>query len=367
MNMTENSQSIHQPRIMLVTGGAGFIGSNFIRHQLSRHDRLSVINLDALTYAGTPANLEDVFRDYGNERYNLVEGDICDTGLVSGLLSDRDIDTIVNFAAESHVDRSITGPAAFIRTNIEGTFNLLDCAHRVWNDRKDVRFHHISTDEVFGSLGKTGHFTEETPYDPSSPYSASKSSADHLVRAWTRTYGLPATITNCSNNFGPYHFPEKLVPLMIMNAIEGKKMPVYGDGNNVRDWLYVDNHCDAVDLVIRRARSGMSYNVGGGNEWANIDLINLICDILQELRPRESGHYKDLITFVQDRPGHDRRYAIDSSRIKEDLGWQARVPFRKAMRMTIQWHLDNQDWVERIKREKYSGERLGLNRRQHAL
>jgi dTDP-glucose 4,6-dehydratase len=360
MKMPDRNNPVHRPRIMLVTGGAGFIGSNFIRHQLSNHDDLSVVNLDALTYAGTLANLEDVSRDYREQRYRFVEGDICDTAIVTSLLKDENVDTLVNFAAESHVDRSITGPAAFIRTNIQGTFNLLDCACRVWDGRSDVRFHHISTDEVYGSLGETGFFTEDTPYDPSSPYSASKSAADHLVRAWTRTYRLPATLTNCSNNFGPYHFPEKLIPLMIMNAVEGMPLPVYGDGKNVRDWLFVDNHCDALDLVIRHAEPGSSYNIGGGNEWTNIDLVLLVCDILQELRPPETGHYRDLVTFVEDRPGHDRRYAIDASRIRNDLAWEPRIPFRDAMELTIKWCLENQDWIDRIRREKYSGERLGL-------
>jgi dTDP-glucose 4,6-dehydratase len=345
---------------MLVTGGAGFIGSNFVRFSLANDEELHLINLDALTYAGHLANLEGVDEAYGG-RYTFVHADIRDTDTVRRLFSDYDIDTIVHLAAESHVDRSIDGPLDFIDTNIRGTANLLEAARSSWRARKDVRFHHVSTDEVFGSLGEDGLFSETTPYDPSSPYSASKAAADHLVRAWHRTYGLPITLSNCSNNYGPYQFPEKLIPLMILNATAGKKLPVYGEGANVRDWLHVEDHCRALDLIIRRGRDGRTYNVGGDNEHTNLDVVRELCAVLDELRPRAQGAYEGLIEFVTDRPGHDLRYAIDADRIATELSWQPTFDFRAGLRATVEWYLDNREWCEEVMRDRYSGERLGLN------
>ena len=347
----------HHPQRMLVTGGAGFIGGNFVRLALAGDKALRIVNLDALTYAGNRGSLIDVEHNHG-ARHRFVHGDIGDQSLVERLLAEESIDTLVNFAAESHVDRSIDGPAAFVQTNVTGTLALLQAARAVWGQRQDVRFHHVSTDEVYGSLGPTGLFTEDTPYDPSSPYSASKAASDHLVRAWRRTYGLPVSISNCSNNYGPYQFPEKLIPLMIANALAARPLPVYGDGRNVRDWLYVDDHCRAIDLVIRRGAPGCTYNIGGHNEWANIDIVHLVCDLLDELRP-VSGSRRRLITFVKDRPGHDRRYAIDASRIDRDLGWRPRETFATGLRATVDWYLANQAWVADITSGRYRLERLG--------
>ena len=349
----------HKPSVVLATGGAGFIGCNFVRYLLTSDDSVRVINYDALTYAGSAANLEGLQAAHGG-RYRFVHADICDEEAVAEVFADEQIDTVVHLAAESHVDRSINAPGAFLRTNITGTYVLLQAARAAWGDRTDVRFHHVSTDEVYGSLGQDGRFVETTPYDPSSPYSASKAASDHLVRAWGRTYGLPVTISNCSNNYGPYQFPEKLLPLMICNALAGKPLPVYGDGKNVRDWLFVGDHCGALDTIVRRGRPGATYNVGGHNEWANIDIVNLLCDQLQEIRPPAEGHYRDLITFVQDRPGHDRRYAIDASLIADELGWTPRHKFEGGLQETIEWYLANGDWIEEIRRTKYAGQRLGI-------
>ncbi|MDP6634047.1 MAG: dTDP-glucose 4,6-dehydratase [Phycisphaerae bacterium] len=349
----------HKPSVVLVTGGAGFIGCNFVRHLLSSDESLRVINYDALTYAGSQANLAGLQTEHA-DRYRFVHADIRDEDAVSEVFAGEPIDTIVHLAAESHVDRSINAPGEFLSTNITGTYVLLQAARKAWSDRADVRFHHVSTDEVYGSLGSEGLFTETTPYDPSSPYSASKAASDHLVRAWCRTYGLPVTISNCSNNYGPYQFPEKLLPLMITNALAGKPLPVYGDGKNVRDWLFVEDHCSALDTIVRRGKPGATYNVGGCNEWANIDIVNLLCDQLQDIVPPDHGHYRDLITFVTDRPGHDRRYAIDASLIESELGWTPQHQFEGGLRETIEWHLANEDWIEEIRRTKYAGQRLGV-------
>lgn len=349
----------HTPRSILVTGGAGFIGSNLVRHLLDTDPTIRVVNLDALTYAGVRENLADVDARHG-ARHRFVHGDICDAGLVGRLFTEHAFDTVIHLAAESHVDRSIDGPAAFVQTNVIGTMVLLQAARAAWKGRRDVRFHHVSTDEVYGSLGVTGLFTEDTPYDPSSPYSASKAASDHLVRAWHRTFALPATITNCSNNYGPWHFPEKLIPLMIANALAGKPLPVYGDGRQIRDWLYVIDHCRAIETVVRRGAPGRTYNVGGHNEWANIDIVHLLCDTLDAKQPDPAGSYRRLITFVADRPGHDRRYAIDASRIEHELGWRPADTFQTGLAKTIDWYLENQTWVATLQTRRYAGNRLGL-------
>lgn len=359
MTMKKAYSETFQPEVMLVTGGAGFIGCNFIRLLDQEYPGLRIINLDKLTYAGSLSNL-DGLSSAQNGRYRFVQGDICDSVLLQRLFTEEAIDTVVHFAAESHVDRSISGPGEFIRTNIEGTCCLLQAVRTAWNGRKDVRFHHVSTDEVYGSLGNTGFFTEETSYDPSSPYSASKAASDHLVRAWNRTFGLPVTISNCSNNYGPYQFPEKLLPLMITKALNGEPLPVYGSGTNIRDWLYVGDHCRAIDLIVRRGMPGRTYNIGGCNEWTNIDVVHLLCDILMELRPKASGNYREQITFVQDRPGHDQRYAIDASRISKELGWEPAHTFQAGLRATIEWYLESSDWLQKIHAEKYNGARLGV-------
>jgi dTDP-glucose 4,6-dehydratase len=354
------SQANHQPRTMLVTGGAGFIGSNFVRFALANDSDLHLINVDALTYAGHLASLRGVDETHG-ARYTFVRADIRDVDTVRELFSDYDVDTIVHLAAESHVDRSIDGPIDFIDTNIRGTANLLEAARSSWKDRDDVRFHHVSTDEVFGSLGDEGAFSETTPYDPSSPYSASKAAADHLVRAWHRTYGLPVTLSNCSNNYGPYQFPEKLIPLMILNAAAGKNLPVYGEGANVRDWLHVEDHCRALDLIIRRGQTGRTYNVGGHNERNNLEVVRGLCAILDDLRPRSQDGYDSLIEFVPDRPGHDLRYAIDADRISSELGWKPTFDFESGLKATVRWYLDNQEWCDEVMKDRYDGSRLGLN------
>ncbi len=350
---------------ILVTGGAGFIGVNFIRYILEKTDfGGKVVNLDKLTYAGNLKSLLDIEGRFGGDRYVFEEGDICDFGKVMQVFERHGIDLVVHFAAESHVDRSIYGPKDFIETNVTGTFNLLEAARRSWGERKDVRFHLVSTDEVYGSLGETGFFFETTPYDPRSPYSASKAASDHLVRAYFHTYGLPVSISNCSNNYGPYQFPEKLVPLMILNAVEGKPLPVYGDGKNVRDWLYVEDHCEAVWAIINRGRAGETYNVGGECEKQNIEVVNSICEMLEELHPvkdnplirKPSGsvkHYRELITFVGDRPGHDRRYAINCDKIKRELGWSRKHDFEDALRSTVRWYLDNIQWVDDVRSGEY--------------
>ena len=343
----------------LVTGGCGFIGSNYIRTVLDREEDLHVVNLDKLTYAGNIQNLDGI----SSNNLTIVKGDICDVDLVNSLFEKHKFDTVVHFAAESHVDRSIEGPAEFIQTNVVGTLNLLEQSRIFINktNNDNFRFLHDSTDEVYGSLGDDGKFLETTPYDPSSPYSASKAGSDHLVRAWNRTFGLPTLITNCSNNYGSYQFPEKLVPLMIINCLQGNPLPVYGKGENVRDWLFVGDHCDAIHTVLAKGEMGETYNIGGNNEIKNIDVVTIICSLLDEISPRENGSsYSDLITFVKDRPGHDFRYAIDAGKIRNDLGWSPNESFETGIRKTIHWYLDNQNWWKAIQDNNYRQERLGV-------
>ena len=345
---------------LLVTGGAGFIGSCFVLASVAAGHK--VVNLDKLTYAG---NLDNLTSLAGNPGHVFVEGDICDRPLVASLLTEHRVDAIVNFAAESHVDRSIDGPGEFFRTNVNGTFELLEAARAyvVGGAPEGFRFLHVSTDEVFGSLGPTGLFTEESPYAPNSPYSASKASADHIVRAYHHTYGLATLTTNCSNNYGPRQFPEKLVPLMIANALEGKPLPVYGDGQNVRDWLYVEDHVTAILRVLEAGKPGETYNVGGHNEIKNLEVVHTLCDLLEELAPRAAGAkpYRELVTFVKDRPGHDRRYAIDAGKIERELGWTPAHTFVTGFRATVAWYLANRSWCARIQQGLYRGERLGLS------
>ena len=349
---------------ILVTGGAGFIGSALIRHLIQNTEH-EVLNLDKLTYAG---NLESLTPVDDNPRYRFVQGDIGDSECVAAILAEFQPDAIMHLAAESHVDRSIDGPAAFIQTNIVGTYSLLESTRAYWlvlsAERKAAfRFHHISTDEVYGDLhGVDDLFTETTPYAPSSPYSASKAASDHLVRAWQRTYGLPVLLTNCSNNYGPYHFPEKLIPLMILNALAGKPLPVYGNGQQVRDWLYVEDHARALLKVVSEGKVGETYNIGGHNEQKNLDVVRAICALLEELAPQKPAgitHYEDLITYVQDRPGHDQRYAIDAGKIERELGWIPQETFETGLRKTVQWYLDNLDWCRRVQDGSYQGQRLG--------
>jgi len=346
-------------RRIIVTGGAGFIGSALCRHLV--RIGAEVLNLDKLTYAGNLASLTEI----GNApNYRFAKADICDATAVTELIEDFQPDQVMHLAAESHVDRSIAGAGAFIQTNVVGTFVLLDAARRYWSvlkggKRDAFRFLHVSTDEVFGSLEGEGLFTEQTAYDPSSPYSASKAAADHLVSAWTRTYGFPGIISNCSNNYGPYHFPEKLIPLVILNALHGKPLPIYGAGSNIRDWLYVDDHALALDLVISRGRVGEKYNVGGRNERTNLDVVTAICAILDRIRPAGAPHAR-LITHVADRPGHDRRYAIDASKLENELGWRARETFDTGIEKTVAWYLANEWWWRPLRDKIYSGERLGL-------
>jgi dTDP-glucose 4,6-dehydratase len=339
---------------ILVTGGSGFIGSNFI-HWLLRQDGFSgkVVNLDALTYAGNPESLADIDAAFGGSRYSFVKGDIGDRVLVEKVFADYGIDTVVHFAAESHVDRSILGPEAFIKTNVFGTYTLLDVARMTWGTREDVLFHHVSTDEVYGSLGESGYFVEATPYDPRSPYSASKASSDHLVKAYFHTYGLPVTVSNCSNNYGPYQFPEKLIPLMILNMLEGKALPVYGDGRNIRDWVYVEDHNEAVWTIMNNGRAGETYNIGGENEWENITLLRRLIELVAEEGGKRVDSLNALITYVKDRPGHDRRYAIDCSKLKNELGWKRRFTFDDGLRKTVRWYLDNQEWCSHVRSGEY--------------
>jgi dTDP-glucose 4,6-dehydratase len=340
---------------ILVTGGCGFIGTNFIRHILGRTDFPGkIVNLDALTYAGNPLSNTDLEEAHGGSRYFFVQADICDRKAVADVFEEHGVDAVVHFAAESHVDRSIFGPEAFVRANVMGTFTLLDVARGAWAGRDNVVFHHVSTDEVFGSLGETGMFVETTPYDPRSPYSASKASSDHLVRAYHHTYGLPITLTNCSNNYGPYQFPEKLIPLMILYILEGKPLPVYGDGRNIRDWLYVEDHNSAVWMVMTRGVLGESYNIGGDNEWENITLVRTLCDLMADALKRDRAEVQRLITFVGDRPGHDRRYAIDCSKLKNELGWRQTVDFREGLERTVAWYLGHPEWVESIRSGRYA-------------
>ncbi len=335
---------------ILITGGAGFIGSNFVRYLLKTEPQVRLLNLDALTYAGSLENLRDL---PDPARHTFVHGDICDAGLVTRLMSEHGIDTLVHFAAESHVDRSIHGPAPFIQTNIVGTFTLLEAARSFWKQADGaypahVRFHHVSTDEVYGSLEPADPpFSETTPYDPRSPYSASKAGSDHLVRTYFHTYGLPVTLSNCSNNYGPYQFPEKLIPLMILNALQGKPLPVYGDGLQVRDWLYVEDHCEAIQLVLAKGRLGETYNIGGENQPCNLDIVRQICTLLDELHPEGAPHER-LITHVPDRPGHDRRYAMDIVKIRAELGWEPRHNLTSGLRATVEWYLGHPEWVAAI-------------------
>ncbi|SRR6266540_3802268 len=345
---------------VIVTGGAGFIGSAVCRH-LVLQQGWTVLNLDKLTYA---ANLRSLDVIGGHPRYTFVRADICDRAALDAAFDDFAPDAVMHLAAESHVDRSITGSGDFIRTNVLGTHTLLESTRRYWADlpkeeRARFRFLHVSTDEVYGSLGETGCFTETTAYDPRSPYSASKAASDHLVCAWHQTYGLPIVISNCSNNYGPCHFPEKLIPLVILNALEDKPLPIYGDGMNVRDWLYVEDHVRALVLILARGRSGAKYNVGGRSERTNLQVVQTICDILDELVPSRASR-RNLITFVADRPGHDRRYAIDPSRIETELGWHPVESFETGLRKTVRWYLDNRPWWEPLRRSVYGGERLGL-------
>jgi len=340
---------------VLVTGGAGFIGANFVLDWLSQSDE-PVVTLDALTYAG---NLENLAGLEGDARHTFVKGDICDRALIDRLLAEHRPRAIVHFAAESHVDRSIHGPGAFMRTNVEGTFTLLEAARGYWSaldaDAKSAfRFHHVSTDEVYGSLkADDPPFAETNAYEPNSPYSASKAASDHLVRAWHHTYGLPVVTTNCSNNYGPWHFPEKLIPLMIVNALAGKPLPVYGDGQQIRDWLFVTDHCSAIRAVLDSGRLGETYNIGGWNEKANIDIVKSVCALLDELRPSSEGPYARLITYVTDRPGHDRRYAIDARKIERELGWRPAETLETGIRKTVQWYIDHPDWVARVQSGAY--------------
>jgi len=351
---------------VIVTGGAGFIGANYI-HTLFADLEFTgnVLNLDKLTYAGNQESLTDVKAKYPS-RYRFEQADICDSELVSKIFMDFKPDTIVHFAAESHVDRSIDGPMEFVKTNLLGTATLLSAALEIYKDLDDVnrqafRFHHVSTDEVYGSLGDTGMFKEETPYDPSSPYSASKAGSDHLVRAWNRTFGLPITISNCSNNYGAYQFPEKLIPLMILNCLAHKPLPVYGKGLNVRDWLFVTDHCEAINTIIRHGEIGETYNIGGHNEMQNIVIVKTICKLLDELQPSDKlNSYNELITYVTDRPGHDLRYAIDAGKIQAELGWSPSETFETGIRKTVIWYLENRSWWQNIQNKNYQQQRLGL-------
>ncbi len=343
-------------KTLLVTGGCGFIGSNFIRHILTKRQDWFVINLDALTYAGNIENLTDLDVEH-KSRYKFVHADIRSLDSLQHIFDRNRIDTVVHFAAESHVDRSIHNPATFIETNVIGTYNLLEVSRRYWenlNRFETFRFVHVSTDEVYGSLGLQGYFTETTAYDPSSPYSASKAGSDHLVNAWYRTYGLPTLITNCSNNYGPYQFPEKLIPLMILSILEEKDLPVYGDGKNIRDWLYVMDHCEALLTALEKGTPGHTYNVGGNEEWKNIDIVYRICDKMDKLLERSGDKSsRRLIRFVTDRPGHDRRYAIDASKISNELGWRPKYTFEIALDETIDWYMNNMRWVDKVRTGSY--------------
>ncbi len=341
---------------IIVTGGAGFIGSNFIRTIAQTQPDVFILNLDLLTYAGSMENLKEL---PSPNRHEFIKGDICDQALVEDILRRYEIDAIVHFAAESHVDRSILGPGAFVQTNIFGTFALLEAARKVWlgerkADEKTVRFHHISTDEVFGSLTpEAPAFEETTSYSPNSPYAASKASSDHLVHAYSHTYGLPVTLTNCSNNYGPYQFPEKLIPLMILNALEGKPLPVYGDGRQIRDWLYVEDHCEAIWSVLQKGQTGENYNVGGNNQPTNLEIVDTICTILDELKPESPFHpHAALKQFVVDRPGHDRRYAMNTDKISAQLGWEPRYNLQDGLLKTIQWYLEHEDWIKAVRKQK---------------
>jgi dTDP-glucose 4,6-dehydratase len=339
---------------ILVTGGAGFIGSNFM-HYLFNGAGFDgrIVNVDALTYAGNLDNTKCLQDEFGGSRYFFEQADICDRALMADLFRTYEIDTVVHFAAESHVDRSILGPEAFVKTNVLGTFTLLEVARSAWKGREDVLFHHVSTDEVYGSLGSSGSFLESTPYDPRSPYSASKAASDHLVRAYNHTYGLPITLSNCSNNYGPYQFPEKLIPLMILNMLEAKPLPVYGDGKNVRDWLYVADHAAAVWLIVREAESGESFNIGGESEWENIRLLEKLIEIVAEKTKMKAHELRGLISYVKDRPGHDRRYSINCGKLKRRLGWKQNFTFEQGLDLTVDWYLNNQPWIDNVRSGAY--------------
>lgn len=345
---------------IIVTGGLGFIGSNFIINQIQQHQN-TILNIDKVTYAGNEENLVSIVN---NKNYSFLKTDICSEDMIRSAFKEFQPDCLVNFAAESHVDRSIENPMEFVETNVVGTVNLLNCSTEYFKllNNKKFKFLHVSTDEVFGSLGNAGYFTENTAYDPSSPYSASKAASDHFVRAWNRTFGLPVIITNCSNNYGPRQFPEKLIPLMIINCLNEKPLPVYGKGDNIRDWLYVDDHCDAIYEALKYAKIGETYNVGGDNEISNLEIVDTICSIMDELVPRKNKKkYSQLITYVEDRPGHDFRYAIDASKIKSTLNWSPKEDFKSGIKKTIDWYLKNSDWIEDLN-TKYNQKRLGLNK-----
>jgi len=346
---------------ILVTGGCGFIGSNFVLKTVT-NDKIEVLNFDKLTYAGNSKTLHSIVK---NINYSFIHGDICDINLLIETINQFKPDTIIHLAAESHVDRSIENPMDFIKTNIVGTSILLEASTKYWENQNktNFRFLHVSTDEVYGSLGEQGFFSEKSKYNPTSPYSASKASSDHLVRAWHKTYGLPILITNCSNNYGPYQFPEKLIPLMIANCLDEKQLPIYGDGENIRDWLFVDDHCDAISNVLNKGVIGETYNIGGNNAIRNIDIVNLICSELDIKKPRKTGKsYKDLITYVKDRPGHDFRYAIDASKIKEDLDWKPKQTFESGIDKTINWYIENESWWRNIQKRNYNQERLDIKK-----
>jgi len=336
---------------VLITGGAGFIGSHVVRRFVNNYPNYKIYNLDALTYAGNLENLKDIET---KENYTFIKGNICDNDLVDKIFQENNIDTVIHLAAESHVDRSISDPLAFVQTNVIGTATLLNAARKFWNNQYEGKlFYHVSTDEVYGSLGETGFFYETTAYDPRSPYSASKAGSDHLVMAFYHTYHLPIVISNCSNNYGPHHFPEKLIPLSINNIIQNKPLPIYGKGENVRDWLYVIDHADAIDTILHKGKMGETYNIGGHNEWTNIELIRLLCKIMDEKLGREKGSNEKLITFVTDRAGHDLRYAIDATKLKEDLGWTPSLQFEEGLNKTIDWYLENSEWLKKVTNGEY--------------